>query len=89
MKIDLQSERDTISMSDLETGDAFKEDEQPPIEFHSASLNQTCGNLDGEQTRQPRVDDWDGPDDPEHPHNWPMWLRIYHAVVPALFGFAV
>lgn len=39
--------------------------------------------------RQPRVDDWDGPDDAENPHNWSMWSRAYHAAVPALFGFAV
>ena len=22
--------------------------------------------------------DWTGPDDPENPHNWPMWQRVYH-----------
>lgn len=33
--------------------------------------------------------DWNGPDDPENPHNWPLWLRIYHATAPGFFGFAV
>ena len=33
--------------------------------------------------------DWDGPDDPDNPHNWPLWLRIYHATTPGFFGFAV
>ncbi|KAJ4384828.1 hypothetical protein N0V86_000431 [Didymella sp. IMI 355093] len=33
--------------------------------------------------------DWDGPNDPENPHNWPLWLRVYHAITPAFFGFAV
>lgn len=33
--------------------------------------------------------DWNGPDDPENPHNWPAWKRIYHTVIPALFGLAV
>lgn len=33
--------------------------------------------------------DWNGPNDPDNPHNWPMSQRIYHAVTPALFGFAV
>jgi hypothetical protein len=33
--------------------------------------------------------DWNGPDDPDNPHNWPLWLRIYHATTPGLFGFAV
>ena len=33
--------------------------------------------------------DWTGPDDPENPHNWPMWQRVYHTTVPALFCLAV
>ena len=35
------------------------------------------------------VTDWNGPDDPDNPHNWPMSTRIYHALAPALLGFAV
>ncbi|KAF9698028.1 hypothetical protein EKO04_004127 [Ascochyta lentis] len=33
--------------------------------------------------------DWTGPDDPDNPHNWPMWIRVYHATTPGLFCFAV
>ncbi|KAH8711800.1 major facilitator superfamily domain-containing protein [Phaeosphaeriaceae sp. PMI808] len=33
--------------------------------------------------------DWNGPDDPENPHNWPTWQRFYHAIAPASLGFAV
>ena len=33
--------------------------------------------------------DWTGPNDPENPMNWPLWQRVYHTTVPALFGFAV
>lgn len=35
------------------------------------------------------AEDWDGPDDPGNPMNWPMWDRIYHTVIPGLFGFTV
>lgn len=28
--------------------------------------------------------DWNGPDDPDCPYNWPMWKRIYMTSVPAL-----
>lgn len=35
------------------------------------------------------ITDWNGPDDPDNPHNWGSWQRIYHATIPALFGFAV
>jgi hypothetical protein len=33
--------------------------------------------------------DWNGPDDPENPHNWPTWKLAYHTTIPALFGFTV
>ncbi|OAL02054.1 MFS general substrate transporter [Phaeosphaeriaceae sp. SRC1lsM3a] len=39
--------------------------------------------------RSPNCNDWDGPDDPDNPHNWSMGKRAYHAVAPAAFGFAV
>lgn len=31
--------------------------------------------------------DWDGPDDPGNPHNWPKWKRIYHTIIPAAIAF--
>ncbi len=40
-------------------------------------------------SRTATAQDWTGPDDPENPLNWPMWQRVYHTTVPALFGFAV
>ncbi|CAF9925029.1 MAG: hypothetical protein ALECFALPRED_002885 [Alectoria fallacina] len=42
-----------------------------------------------ELTQTVTAQDWSGPDDPENPHNWPMWLRIYHTIAPGLFAFAV
>ena len=33
--------------------------------------------------------DWNGPEDPDNPHNWPFAKRIYHASIPATLGFAV
>jgi len=35
----------------------------------------------------PPVDDWDGPDDPENPWNWPTWKRCYHTFIPAGIAF--
>lgn len=31
--------------------------------------------------------DWDGPDDPEDPMNWPEWIRLYQVIPPALISF--
>ena len=33
--------------------------------------------------------DWTGPDDPENPHNWPLWKRIYHTALVGVFCFTV
>jgi hypothetical protein len=54
-----------------------------------ASYETRQNKVANQQTHPPTLDDWDGPDDPDNAHNWPMRLRIYHSVVPALFGFAV
>lgn len=79
-------------MNDPEKGVILKENEQDASEQSSsptASANQQDGNVATQQKQQPRIDDWDGPDDPANPHNWPMWLRGYHAAIPSLFAFAV
>lgn len=33
--------------------------------------------------------DWDGPDDTDNPHNWPVWKKVFHAAVPAIYTFAL
>lgn len=37
----------------------------------------------------PTLPDWDGPDDPGDPRNWPMWKKVYHTIVVGLIGFGV
>jgi hypothetical protein len=37
----------------------------------------------------PSTTDWNDANDPDDPHNWSLALRIYHVVIPSLFGFAV
>ncbi|KAF2846222.1 MFS multidrug transporter-like protein [Plenodomus tracheiphilus IPT5] len=49
--------------------------------------SQTMGTTTAKQ--EVKVMDWNGPDDPDNPHNWPMWKRTYHIIIPGLFGFAV
>ncbi|PWO21536.1 hypothetical protein PtrARCrB10_09943, partial [Pyrenophora tritici-repentis] len=52
-----------------------------------------CGTLckDPEKgsVMDPNPNDWTGLDDPDNPHNWGIWKRVYHATIPALFGFTV
>ena len=40
-------------------------------------------------TRVVTAQDWTGSDDPENPFNWPMWKRVSHVIIPALFAFVV
>ena len=42
---------------------------------------------DSEATSIAKELDWDAPDDPENPYNWPLWQRIFHTAVPALYCF--
>ena len=38
-------------------------------------------NAKGGLQRAVTAQDWNGPDDPENPHNWPLWQRVYHTYV--------
>lgn len=31
--------------------------------------------------------DWDGPDDPDNPHNWVLWKRIFNTLATGLLAF--
>ncbi|KAF2967062.1 hypothetical protein GQX73_g6515 [Xylaria multiplex] len=33
--------------------------------------------------------DWDIPDDPDNPRNWPLWQRILHSAIPAVWSFGL
>lgn len=33
--------------------------------------------------------DWDRPDDPDNPRNWPLWQRILHSAIPAVWSFGL
>ena len=34
------------------------------------------------------VTDWNGPEDPDNPQNWPLWKRHFHIVPPAIISFS-
>lgn len=46
-------------------------------------------NIEGELRKTVTAQDWTGPNDPENPLNWSLWQRIYHTMIPGLFGFTV
>lgn len=46
-------------------------------------------NSSAEQPVDPNVVDWDGPDDPENPLNWPASIRIGHVVMVSIITLIV
>lgn len=36
-----------------------------------------------------KILDWDSPEDPDNPMNWPKAKKIFHTMLPALFGFTM
>ena len=52
-------------------------EQQRPIEGYSPAFEKIP------DVRSPPVDDWDGPEDPENPWNWPFWKRCYHTFIPS------
>jgi hypothetical protein len=58
----------------------------PQEELHGSEGPQDRGTS---PTERVNPTEWTGPGDSDNPHNWVIWKRIYHAIIPALFGFAV
>jgi hypothetical protein len=91
---DFHDGQDSSSLSDIEKGDMSKEKDEstPVLPMQQPSPDVSIAKEEKDAPGQPlpsSITDWDGPDDPDNPHNWPMWLRVYHATAPGLFGFAV
>ncbi|KAH7130283.1 MFS multidrug transporter-like protein [Dendryphion nanum] len=92
---------DQSSMSDLEKGDGVQEigsgGTTTPVAGLQPSLDRTesekpqviTDNANTASTQLYNIDDWNGPDDPDNPLNWPLGRKLYHVIVPGLFGFAV
>ena len=83
MIIDLEKEErsDALQTQEPASGQKFE-----PISHHPTHISE---HTEAKVHRVRTAQDWDGPDDPENPHNWPMWKRAWHTVPPALLSFSV
>jgi hypothetical protein len=77
-------EKDDQSISDLEA--AHIREQVQSISRHTTHHTQYSGPAIHQVVT---AQDWTGPDDPENPHNWPLWKRIWHTIPPGLLAFAV
>ena len=57
-------------------------EQQRPVENSSLAFEKRA------EVRAPPVNDWDGPDDPEHPLNWSKTQKNLHLVIVSLFTLA-
>ncbi|KAK3671631.1 hypothetical protein LTR78_008554 [Recurvomyces mirabilis] len=66
------------SDKDLEKGD--------DVDSRNASVTEpafTSAANEAQEPTSPNCDDWNGPDDPENPLQWPRWKKTYHTFIPA------
>lgn len=49
------------------------------------SANEKAAISPVEQETKDNIVDWDGPDDPQNPRNWPTWKRMIQVVLSSLF----
>ncbi|OQV08629.1 hypothetical protein CLAIMM_12870 [Cladophialophora immunda] len=67
-----------------------------PIATIQPDLEKTASKASHRTSRSGRsnhvpttAQDWDGEDDPDNPLNWPLPIKIYHTLVPALQCFTI
>jgi hypothetical protein len=76
---------------DIEKGNVSRESD-PVTEATTPTTNEaTQMNLekDNKQIPDPNPLEYDGPDDPDNPHNWPLRKKVYQMLIPGFYGFAV
>lgn len=89
----------TTSRDSDETARRGPLDPEKELELSIPKLDETSPSptltapIDVEKAQVPSLaasngTDWDGPDDPENPQNWPAWKRHMHIIPPALVSFA-
>ena len=64
-------------------------DEHESVNDIEKATTQATGTSHEPAQRVRTAVDWDGPDDPENPLNWPLLLRAYHTLSIGFLSFAV
>jgi hypothetical protein len=70
-------------------GDIYGEDDSDGIvEGDGRDIEKQIQDLEKGPSKHAHLSalDWDGPDDPENPHNWTVGKKIMHIVAPAVIS---
>lgn len=70
------------SATDLETQDV-EDDHSLPTDQQAAEKD-SCNRFSVQDGQDPNLVDWDGPDDPTNPMNWPYSKRLGHVVMASI-----
>jgi hypothetical protein len=82
-------EQDVPEMEKPNAGDIYGEsDSDGAMEGVGGDIEKQNQELEKGPSKHasPAVLDWDGPDDPDNPHNWPMEKKIMHIIAPAVIS---
>lgn len=74
--VDEEAQRNSVSAEDFERKDEGEESDSPSVDSEGSGI-------------PIEKVDWDSPDDPGNPQLWPTWKKVFHTVIPALYGFTV
>lgn len=69
-----------------------KSEQEKDVESTSASVASFAVNSENASAGEketPQSLDWDGPDDPDDPMNWPVGRKVYSTLTTGLMSFAV
>jgi len=86
----LSVDQDVPDMEKPTAGDIYGEDDSDSVENgDGGKVQQQNQDLEKGPSKHshPAALDWDGPDDPENPHNWPVGKKIMHIIAPAVISY--
>lgn len=58
--------------------------EKPAMSHHDQRTSNRSQTAIEHETKD-NIVDWDGPDDPQNPRNWPAWKRMTQVILASIF----
>jgi hypothetical protein len=60
------------------------------IDSHHSNHTDKESTCNGSTAPDSTIDlDWEGDDDLENPRNWPVWKKVIHTAIPAIYTFGL
>ncbi|PMD30199.1 MFS general substrate transporter [Hyaloscypha variabilis F] len=85
----LSADQDVPEMEKPTAGDIYGEDDSDGVDNgDGGEIEKQTQDLEKGPSKHahPTALNWDGPDDPEDPHNWPFGKKLMHIIAPAMIS---